>query len=337
MLEIVEAFGTNSMMLSDFCALLLGGLPRSDQRRWGEAYVRGLVELPGRKSIPRIAARLVGDRAGQSLQQFVNQSPWAWEPVRKRLAEIWNQAARPRAWVVEEVALPKAGSNSVGVATQYVAALQRSMHCQIALALFVVGTTTAGPVNWRLTLPHRWTEDPRSRAQGGVPDDERQQDRWQYVFDMLDELIDSWRIPSRPVVLDARDSPTLVELIAGLEKRRLSYLVQVSPGTPPIAVTRTAGRRLVPDLRPGPTARSGWLTNLPGRPDEILGLAGATRVSARAARRLFQDHGLHHFEGRSFRGWHHHVTLVSVAHAFRELPLRLSRADNDLAAWRESA
>jgi hypothetical protein len=26
--------------------------------------------------------------------------------------------------------------------------------------------------------------------------------------------------------------------------------------------------------------------------------------------------GLDHFEGRSFRGWHHHVTLVSVAHAF---------------------
>jgi SRSO17 transposase len=26
--------------------------------------------------------------------------------------------------------------------------------------------------------------------------------------------------------------------------------------------------------------------------------------------------GLGHFEGRSWPGWHHHVTLVSVAHAF---------------------
>jgi SRSO17 transposase len=26
--------------------------------------------------------------------------------------------------------------------------------------------------------------------------------------------------------------------------------------------------------------------------------------------------GLDHFEGRSFKGWQHHVTLVSVAHAF---------------------
>jgi SRSO17 transposase len=26
--------------------------------------------------------------------------------------------------------------------------------------------------------------------------------------------------------------------------------------------------------------------------------------------------GLRHFEGRSYIGWHHHVTLVSMAHAF---------------------
>ncbi|MGW0807725.1 IS701 family transposase [Nonomuraea sp. NPDC002799] len=29
--------------------------------------------------------------------------------------------------------------------------------------------------------------------------------------------------------------------------------------------------------------------------------------------------GLRDFEGRSYRGWHHHVTLVSAAHAFRKL------------------
>lgn len=29
--------------------------------------------------------------------------------------------------------------------------------------------------------------------------------------------------------------------------------------------------------------------------------------------------GLDHFEGRSWRGWHHHVTLVMLAHAFLRL------------------
>ena len=29
--------------------------------------------------------------------------------------------------------------------------------------------------------------------------------------------------------------------------------------------------------------------------------------------------GLDHFEGRSWQGWHHHVTLVSLAYAFLAL------------------
>ncbi|MFD9482041.1 IS701 family transposase, partial [Streptomyces nojiriensis] len=40
--------------------------------------------------------------------------------------------------------------------------------------------------------------------------------------------------------------------------------------------------------------------------------------------------GLAHFEGRTFNGWHHHVTLVSVAHAFCTLQ-RLARAPKDTA------
>jgi SRSO17 transposase len=38
--------------------------------------------------------------------------------------------------------------------------------------------------------------------------------------------------------------------------------------------------------------------------------------------------GLDHFEGRSWPGWHHHVTLVSVAHAF----VTLQRLDPKAAA-----
>ncbi|WP_342399144.1 transposase [Streptomyces profundus] len=33
-------------------------------------------------------------------------------------------------------------------------------------------------------------------------------------------------------------------------------------------------------------------------------------------REMKQALGLAHFEGRTWPGWHHHVTLVSVAHAF---------------------
>jgi SRSO17 transposase len=40
--------------------------------------------------------------------------------------------------------------------------------------------------------------------------------------------------------------------------------------------------------------------------------------------------GLDHFEGRGFLGWHHHVTLVSVAHGF--LTLERLRSPNLVAS-----
>lgn len=40
--------------------------------------------------------------------------------------------------------------------------------------------------------------------------------------------------------------------------------------------------------------------------------------------------GLAHFEGRTWNGWHHHVTLVSAAHAFCTLR-RLARAPKETA------
>lgn len=41
--------------------------------------------------------------------------------------------------------------------------------------------------------------------------------------------------------------------------------------------------------------------------------------------------GLSHFEGRTWPGWHHHVTLVSVAHAFCTLQ-RLGRPPEEMAS-----
>jgi SRSO17 transposase len=64
-----------------------------------------------------------------------------------------------------------------------------------------------------------------------------------------------------------------------------------------------------------------WLSNLPERAPivELVRLA-------RLRWRVEQDYreckgglGLDHFEGRGWPGWHHHVTLVSVAHGFLTL------------------
>jgi SRSO17 transposase len=67
-----------------------------------------------------------------------------------------------------------------------------------------------------------------------------------------------------------------------------------------------------------------WLANLP-EDTPIARLVGLAKLRWRIEhdyRELKDALGLDHFEGRSYRGWNHHVTLVSVAHAFLTLERR---------------
>ena len=69
----------------------------------------------------------------------------------------------------------------------------------------------------------------------------------------------------------------------------------------------------------------GQLSNLPAETTlaELVRLAKLRWRIELDYRELKDALGLDHFEGRSFRGWHHHVTLVSLAHGF----LTLQRTD----------
>ena len=59
-----------------------------------------------------------------------------------------------------------------------------------------------------------------------------------------------------------------------------------------------------------------WLASLPDDTplQELVRLAKLRWRIEHDYRELKDGLGLDHFEGRSFGGWHHHVTLVSVAH-----------------------
>ena len=65
-----------------------------------------------------------------------------------------------------------------------------------------------------------------------------------------------------------------------------------------------------------------WLSSLPPQRTSFRGLVR----KAKGRFRIEQDYeemkeevGLDHFEGRSWQGWHHHVTLVTLAYAFLTL------------------
>ncbi len=76
-----------------------------------------------------------------------------------------------------------------------------------------------------------------------------------------------------------------------------------------------------------------WLSDLP-EDTPLTTLVRLAKLRWRIEhdyREMKQALGLAHFEGRTWAGWHHHVTLVSVAHAFCTLQ-RLARAPKDTAS-----
>ena len=74
-----------------------------------------------------------------------------------------------------------------------------------------------------------------------------------------------------------------------------------------------------PTAKPEPVKY--WLSNLPADTPlvELVRLGKLRWRIEQDYRELKGALGLDHYEGRSFGGWHHHVTLVAVAHGFLTL------------------
>ncbi|MBB1254808.1 IS701 family transposase [Streptomyces alkaliterrae] len=202
----------------ELCPTVFASLRRSDQRRKAEQYVLGLLTVPGRKSIRKIAARTRGDAddhpstaaVEQSLQHFVSCSTWPWADVRAALARHMESALRPTAWVVRPLVIPKAGSHSVGVARRTLPGLGSPVNCQEAHGLWLANEVAGAPVNWRLQIPTEWLDSPTRRREGGIPDDEPRLTPDGAAANTALEVAAGWGLTRRPIVVDLfpTDRPT---------------------------------------------------------------------------------------------------------------------------------
>src|SRR6266540_1749304 len=221
--------------LTAFAEDLFASVPRKDQRRWGQSYLRGLLLDGKRKSIQPMAARLAkGDPQAdpyaleQALQQFVNQSPWDPVAVRRRLAQRMTAAIQPQAWVIDDTGFPKFGRWSVGVAPQYCGALGKVANCQVGVSVHAATDQASCPLDWRLFLPESWDDDAERRRKAHLPAGERHRPKWQLALELLDELA-GWGL-APPVILADAAYGEVNQFRLGLEQRALAYVVQ-GPGT----------------------------------------------------------------------------------------------------------
>ncbi|MEV8565869.1 transposase [Streptomyces sp. NPDC051322] len=367
--------------VTEFITETLASIPRSDQRRWGDLYVKGLLSAAGRKTM-RALAQHVGGSSEQNLHQFISKSPWDCSPVRQQLARRFQERAEPRAWVVQPLIITKVGRHSVGVGKQFVPQLGRVVNCQQGMGIWLASDRLSCPVDWQLSLPECWTDEPDVRRRAAIPEHVGPCGPEQCALSAVSRMSVGWGLRQKPVVMDLRETDprqVCVELI----ERRIPFVVRISPSASIDTVSPSALRRpggagdersetraaLVSALRrqvlpvewfdhstgtmratavgstrvqlrgrgrsayrqplvllgsgtdPGDRGQSElWLSNLSqSQPGTLYRTAMLSRRVERDQAEVSDQLGLRDFEGRSFRGWHHHMTLVSLAHAVTAL------------------
>ncbi|MBO0517359.1 IS701 family transposase, partial [Streptomyces beijiangensis] len=224
---------------------LFAHLPRADQRHWAEVYLKGLLHTAGKKSLRRMAAAVTpSPTASQSLQQFVNVSPWPWHPARAELARWVAEHTPVHAWTLAPVVIPKRGSLAAGVHQRFVPELGRTVNCQLALGAFL--TTGLGDlsVDWQLYLPRDWTGNSRLREQARIPGATHYTSAAGLCLALLDRLArTTHRAP--PIVIDPEGHMDAEALVEGLEERGHDWIV---------AVPDTLRLSLAPSREAAPTA-----------------------------------------------------------------------------------
>ncbi len=152
----------------------LEALEHPARRHWAPLYLRGLL-LPGeRKSVQPMSMRL-GLPAHDQLHNFVASPAWDGTPLEAVLAAKADAlvGGRDAVLVVDDTALPKKGSASVGVARQYAGALGKNANCQTLVSLTLARQEVPVPVALRLFLPREWAADPTRLERAGVPEAHR--------------------------------------------------------------------------------------------------------------------------------------------------------------------
>ena len=230
--------------LEEFLVTMLASVGRSERRHHGWLYVQGLLLDGERKSIEPLAER-VPEGNVQALQQFVGQSPWAWEPVRRLLAQHMGEELLPAAgWIVDDSGFPKQGKESVGVARQYSGTLGKVGNCQVAVAVHLTTEAESMPLDWALYLPQAWTEDAERCRKAGVPESTPFRTKIALALELIDHLL-AWGLSRQPVLADAGYGNN-TEFRQGLVDRQLHYVVGVESNT---AVWEKPTQRVQPRSR----------------------------------------------------------------------------------------
>jgi SRSO17 transposase len=148
----------------------LDRLGHKARRRMCPLYVSGLIGPGDRKSIQPMARRLALGECDQ-LHHFIAAGVWDAAPVETELLVHADRlvGGSDAVLVIDDTAIPKKGTHSVGVAAQYASALGKTGNCQTLVSLTLARGEVPVMLALRLFLPESWTSNRARLERTGVP------------------------------------------------------------------------------------------------------------------------------------------------------------------------
>jgi SRSO17 transposase len=302
-------------------------------------YCVGLMMPCERKSVEPMAAITAPERTAaqhQSLLHFVGEGNWSDEKVLAKVRELvlpeMERHGPIEAWIIDDTGFPKKGRHSVGVGRQYCGELGKQDNCQIAVTLSIANHHASLPaaadtdLRTNITaLGLSYVAGPQTSvwAPGAGPQPPK-----------------NWSGCGRPPKLlrrDGKHQPISVKKLAfalpskawrkitwreataePLSSRFARVRVRAAHRDYWLAESRPEEWLLIewPEGEEAPTKY--WFSTLPANIafHQLVDTAKLRWRIERDYQELKQEVGLGHFEGRGWRGFHHHATLCIAAYGF---------------------
>ena len=229
---------TAQARLDSFFHRISERLGTDSQRASFATYALGILSDAERKSVEPLAARSAAepgrtDAEHQRLLHFLAEANWSDHAVRLEAAHVALEALTARepieAWIVDDTGFLKQGTHSVGVQRQYTGTAGKVTNCQIGVSLVLATRTEQLPVDFELYLPTSWSDDPKRRAEGRIPDEVKFQTKPELALQMIHRAVDD-ELPRGVVLADAAYGSS-AEFRRGLRDLRLDYAVAVNSET----------------------------------------------------------------------------------------------------------
>lgn len=171
--------------LTRFLQRYLPRFYRKEQREHAVEVIEGKLSGLERKTTEPIA-----NQAGQKrrpLQLFVGAGLWDDEAVRVELRRHVREeiGSRRAVLVLDNLAVPKKGTDSCGVQRQWCGHLGKVENCQVGVFLAYASPYGRALVDAALYLPQEWASDEQRRAKTYVPEAVVFREKWRLALEQV--------------------------------------------------------------------------------------------------------------------------------------------------------